>query len=118
MAMIVADTDVLLDYLTSRQPATSAIKAMLEEGTLCTTAVNQVELLTGARTAHAQSAIARLLAETRVLALDQDAADRAANVARGLAARGEPIGLGDCLIAGIALHHGGAIFTRNRKHFE
>lgn len=30
---------------------------------------------------------------------------------------GEPIGMGDSLIAGIVLAHGETLMTRNRRHF-
>jgi predicted nucleic acid-binding protein len=53
---------------------------------------------------------ADLLAATRSL--------RAAQVRRTLEARGESIGMGDCLIAGIVLQHGAMLATRNRRHFE
>jgi predicted nucleic acid-binding protein len=39
-------------------------------------------------------------------------------VRRELEARGEPIGMGDSLIAGIVLLHGGTLLTGNRRHFE
>jgi len=50
--------------------------------------------------------------------LDRDAAEQAASVRRSLERGGQPIGMGDSLIAGIALAHGLPLFTRNRKHFD
>jgi predicted nucleic acid-binding protein len=53
-----------------------------------------------------------------VLPLDRAAAEKAAEVRRKLDHTGQPIGMGDSLIAGIALTHNLPLLTRNRKHFE
>ena len=86
-------------------------------GRLGTTAVSRAELLRGVRTARQVRATAELLAAVVTLPLDEDGADRAAEVARGLDRAGQTIGMADALIAGIVLAHGGALLTRNRDHF-
>ena len=116
--MIVADTDVLVDFLRDREPAARLIAFELEHGDLKTTAVNRFELLAGARNPSHKEAVLQLLAAVPVLPLDAVAADRAAVLHRGLEERGETIGMADSLIAGIVLQHGGALLTRNRRHFE
>lgn len=78
--MTIADTDVLIDYLTGRGGAAILVAAELRRGTLQTTVVTRFELLGGAR--------------------------------------GDAIGMGDSLIAGIVLQNGGTLMTRNRRHFE
>src|SRR5215470_17145605 len=118
MAMTVADTDVLIDFLFGRGQLASLVATELEWGTLLTTAVNRFELLAGARRPKQLKSLLDLLEAIPVLELDAPAADRAAEVQRVLEARGEAIGMGDCLIAGIVLCHGGTLLTRNRKHFE
>ncbi len=85
---IVADTDVLIDYLAGQEPAASRIALELEHGQLKTTAVNRFELLAGARTARQRSAVLELLDAVPSLPLDAQAADRAAAVRRDLEARG------------------------------
>jgi tRNA(fMet)-specific endonuclease VapC len=116
--MIVADTDVLIDYLANRPPAAGRIVLEIQTGGLCTTAVTRFELLAGARTERQSRMVHSLLDVLRTLPLDQDAADRAAEVRRDLERRGEPIGMADSLIAGIVLARGGLLLTRNRTHFE
>ena len=91
--------------------------APLAAGRLGTTAVSRAELLRGVRTARQVRATAELLAAVVTLPLDEDGADRAAEVARGLDRAGQTIGMADALIAGIVLAHGGALLTRNRDHF-
>jgi tRNA(fMet)-specific endonuclease VapC len=113
----VADTDVLIDYLAGHAEVAGIVAAELELGTLRTTVVNRFELLAGARTPRQQEAVRQLLAAVPALSLDPPAADRAAELRRRLEMRGEPIGMGDSLIAGIALEHGETLMTRNRRHF-
>jgi tRNA(fMet)-specific endonuclease VapC len=114
--MTIADTDVLIDYLTGRGDA--LVVAELEQGTLQTTVVTRFELLAGARTPRQQEILGQLLDAVPALSLDAAAADRSAQVRRALELRGEPIGMADSLIAGIVLQHGGTLMTRNRRHFE
>jgi tRNA(fMet)-specific endonuclease VapC len=116
--MTVADTDVLIDFLAGVNPGAARVAAELERGSLHTTAINRFELLAGARTARQQASIRQLLAVIPTLPVDEAAADRAADVKRALERGGKPIGLADCLIAGITLAHGALLLTRNRRHFE
>ncbi len=50
--------------------------------------------------------------------LDSEAADRAAEVRRGLEKGGVPVGMADSLIAGIVMVRGGTLCTRNDRHFS
>jgi predicted nucleic acid-binding protein len=116
--MTVADTDVLIDFLVGAEPAAARVAAELQRGTLCTTAISRFELLAGARSPRREAAIRELLAAVTTLPLDEEAADRAAEVRRLLERAGEPIGMADSLIAGITLARGAILLTRNRRHFE
>lgn len=116
--MIVADTDVLIDFLAGRNPAANRIAAELERGNLVTTVITRFELLSGARSPNQERLIGQLLDALPSLLLDRQAADRAARVRRRLERRGSPIGMGDSLIAGIVLAYRSSLLTRNRRHFE
>jgi tRNA(fMet)-specific endonuclease VapC len=115
---IIADTDVLIDFLAGHEPPASRIALELERGGLKTTVVTRFELLAGATSARLIGNIRDLLDAVPALPLDSRAADRAAEVRRALEKRGTPIGMGDSLIAGIVLAAGGILLTRNVKHFE
>jgi len=52
--MIVADTDVLIDFLGGHDPAAARIAVELERGDLRTTAITRFELLSGAKTSEQQ----------------------------------------------------------------
>ena len=116
--MILADTDVLIDYLAGVQPVKDQIAGYAGAEWLQTTAVTCFELLSGAGENKRGDAVRRMLGTLAELPLDRAAAERAAEVRRKLDRTGQPIGMGDSLIAGIALTHNLPLLTRNRKHFE
>jgi tRNA(fMet)-specific endonuclease VapC len=116
--MIVADTDVLIDYLAGAEPAAARVALELEHTQLHTTAVTRAELLRGARSRRQLEAVTTLLDAIPTLPLDARAADCAARIARTLDAAGTAIGMADALIAGIVVSHGGVLLTRNRRHFS
>lgn len=115
--MIVADTDVLVDYLRGRNPMAARIEVELQSRGFCTTAVTAFELWTGARSRRQASAVNLLLEAMTILPLDAEAARRGAEARNELCARGEDIGMADCLIAGICLRERGTLLTGNRRHF-
>ena len=116
--MIIADTDVLIDYLEGRRPGAEAVSQALRRDLLQTTTINYFELLAGARRRRQQGSVRALLESIQVLPLDVDAARKAAEVRQQLERSGIGIGMGDSLIAGIALARGATLLTRNQRHFE
>jgi tRNA(fMet)-specific endonuclease VapC len=116
--MIVADTDVLIDYLGGRGGAAERVAFELEHGNLYTTAVNRFDLESGARSEREGAAVEALLGALRVLPFDASSAFHAAAVRRELEAKGEGIGMANYLIAGTCMAHSGVLLTRNRRHFE
>jgi tRNA(fMet)-specific endonuclease VapC len=116
--MIVADSDVLIDFLAGHGPAADRVASELDAGQLATTAVSCFELLAGARTPRQERAVRLLIDSLDALPVDRAAADRAAAVRRSLEKRGAPLPMADCLIAGIVLQRGLRLLTRNVRHFE
>lgn len=115
--MILADTDVLIDHIAGVEPATTLVSAYAEADRLRTTAINCFELLSGAKGKRGDK-VRQLLSAIPVLPLNRNAAELAAEIVRELQGLGLGIGMGDSLIAGIAIAHEIPLFTRNRKHFE
>ena len=118
MAMTVADTDVLIDFLAGREPAFFQVGKEITFGRLLTTSVTRFELMSGVRTAKQRHEIETLLGCVPTLPLDADEADRAANVRRQLEVQGQGIGFADSMISGIVLERGATLMTRNLRHFE
>jgi tRNA(fMet)-specific endonuclease VapC len=117
LALILADTDVLIDYLSGVSPVREQLSRYIASDRLWTTAISCFELLSGAAEGRRGDAIRRLVDSLSVLSLDRDAAQRAAEVRRHLDEQGQSIGVANSLIAGIALVHDLPIFSRNQKHF-
>jgi tRNA(fMet)-specific endonuclease VapC len=117
VAVIVADTDVLIDALHGKDAGAQVDRA-LRTGALATTAVTAFELESGARSEQARAAVRLLLDAVPILALDEESAARAAAVRRALEGRGLGIGMADYLIAGICLARDAALLTRNTTHME
>jgi tRNA(fMet)-specific endonuclease VapC len=116
--MIVVDSDVLIDALRGREPARSRVAEGLGQGSLATTAVNAFELRSGARSAQQEAKIEDLLGPLALRPFDDGAARAAATARRELERRGETIGMGDYLIAGVCLSRSLPLLTRNRDHFD
>jgi len=116
--VILADTDVLIDYLAAVQPVKDQIARYADAEQLQTTAITCFELLSGSGDGKRGRAVILLLSSLSVLPLDRTSAERAADVRRKLDQRGQTIGMGDSLIAGMALAHDLPLLTRNRSHFE
>ncbi|MGO8817658.1 MAG: type II toxin-antitoxin system VapC family toxin [Terriglobia bacterium] len=116
--MIVADTNVLIDYLEGRSPGAEAVSLALRQDQLQTTTLSCFELLVGIRSNRQLEKVLALLDSIPILLLDFDAARKAAELHRQLERSGITIGMGDSLIAGIVLARGGTLLTRNRRHFE
>lgn len=117
--MIVADTDVLIDFAAGREPVAGVVAEAIRGRRLATTAITRFELrlgMTGSN--HRTRRLEDILGVLPVFALDAEAADRAAAIRRHLQARGDDIGMADSLIAGVVLRHGGELMTRNRRHYE
>lgn len=117
MEMILADTDALIDFLKGKGLA-AQVRTELERGRLCTSSINVFELFSGAHTKGQQDKVQSLLAPMTILSLTEEAARCAAEIRRTLDRKGVGIGMGDSLIAGIAIHFNAKLLTRNLKHFE
>lgn len=116
--MMIADSDVLIDFLRGRSPWAGRIRIEIETGHLATTAINSFELLSGAKTPADKDKVSRLLDALTVLAVSPEASELAAETRLSLEKDGQGIGMADYLIAGVCLANGGVLLTRNLDHFE
>ncbi|MBE7437413.1 MAG: type II toxin-antitoxin system VapC family toxin [Spirochaetales bacterium] len=116
MALIVADTDVIIDFLRGSELA-DRVEMELRTGRLATTVISVFELQVGIRNGREERAVRDVLVALTVLPLDADRAGRAAGIVQELRRLGKTIGMADALIAGICLAHEGILLTRNTKDF-
>ncbi|MGH3855785.1 MAG: type II toxin-antitoxin system VapC family toxin [Pseudonocardiaceae bacterium] len=115
--LVVADTDLVIDFLRGRGPGARLTRQLLVERRLRLTSVTGFELRVGSDFLDRRDQILRLF-RSRTLALDLVSALKAGEIAASLQKAGSPIGLADCLQAGVCVRHGLPLATRNRKHFD
>jgi tRNA(fMet)-specific endonuclease VapC len=115
--LVVADTNLLVDFLRGSDPGAGWVRGRLRDGTLRVTAVSAFELRLGADFLARQRGIDALLVH-RTLPLDLLGAYRAGEVLSGLRRRGTPIGVNDALVAGICLRFDLPLATRNVREFR
>jgi len=116
--VILADTDILIDYLNGRPPVADRVAELIAAESLQTSSVNCFELLSGARPGKRGDRARDLVENIPVLSLDLAAAKKAAEIRQSSEAHGDAIGMADSLIAGIAVANDLPLMTRNRRHFE
>jgi predicted nucleic acid-binding protein len=78
--MMIADSDLLIDFLRGRNPGHDRIRVELGTGGLATTSVNAFELASGARASKEQAKVTILLEALTILPVDARAVDIAAGV--------------------------------------
>ena len=119
---VVVDTDLVIDFLRGKGAGSVLIPQLLAHGSFALSAVTAFELRVGADFIARGETIAPLLRRPPIafdvasaLAGGQVAAEL---TAAELTAAGLPIGMADCMQAGICLRYDLPLATRNRKHFE
>jgi predicted nucleic acid-binding protein len=118
LALILADSDVLIDYLNGVQPIVRQVQEFIGSDGLHTSAINCFELLSGAAETERGKRTRALVESLPILPVDREAAAIAASIRRNLAQIGRSIGMADSLIAGVAQSNNIPLFTRNHKHFS
>ena len=120
--MVCLDTDILVSLLRGDTQATAYIRRLESRGEAAyTTPVNAHELFLGGWRSERREAnlreIASLLGDLSILDFDLEASFYTGRIASKLLSEGHPIGVGDTLVAGIAVRHGQPLATRNTRHF-
>ena len=116
--MIIADSDVLIDFLRGRGEGARRVAIELETRSFGTTAITAFEIRSGARTARQKKSVETLLEAMTILPFGPEEARIAAEIRQEVERQGQPIGMADYMIAAICIAAGGVLLTRNRKHFE
>jgi tRNA(fMet)-specific endonuclease VapC len=120
--MIVLDTDVIGDLMRPRPtPTLVARLGGVPSSEQATTAVTVGELAYGAHLVDRPDLFERamgLLAGTRVLAFDADAAQRYGRIRSELERQGKRLDDPDLRIAATVLAHDATLITGNTRHFQ
>jgi tRNA(fMet)-specific endonuclease VapC len=116
--MIIADSDILIDFLRGRGEGARRVAIELETRSFGTTAITAFEIRSGARTARQRKSVDTLLEAMTILSFGPEEARIAAEIRLQVESQGQPIGMADCMIAAVCIATDGVLLTRNRKHFE
>lgn len=102
--MMVVDTSVWIDFFRGREPAASALLALLDRDEVALPAPVRIELLGGVRKGE-QAKLSRLLSALPVLAPSQEVWGKIETWVVAATASGHRFGVGDLLIGAIASEH-------------
>jgi predicted nucleic acid-binding protein len=118
MAVIIADSDVLIDFLRGHGEGARRVALELETRSFATTAITAFEIQSGAHSTRQRKAVDMLLEAVTILPFGPKEAQIGADIHRELESQGQPIGMADSMIAAVCIANQGVLLTRNRKHFE
>jgi tRNA(fMet)-specific endonuclease VapC len=116
--VIIADTDVLIEFLRGRGDGAKRVALELGTRSFGTSAITAFELRSGGRAPRQREAIDTLLDAMTIHAFGSEEAQLAAGIRLQLEAQGQTIGMADYMIAAVCLANDAVLLTRNRKHFE
>lgn len=113
---LLADTDLVIDFLRGRGAGAELLPAWLEARRLRLSVVTLFELRCGKDWSRRDLAIEALFLDGPIV-IDRKAALHAGVIEARLRAAGAPIGVADTLQAGICLSMGLPLATRNHEYF-
>ena len=115
---MIADTDVVIDFFSGKEPFASTIVDLIQGDNLALTSVTVFELYAGITGKKRLMQIDDLFSIIPVLPLERKEAETAAKIYNDLKKAGKLIGNQDILIAGTCLTHNLPLLTRNIEHFS
>ncbi len=116
--IVIADTDVIIDFFSGTEPSASAIEQLILQDSLALTSITVFELYAGITGKKRKKQIDDLTLILPVFPFEEKHAETAAEIYNELKKTGNLIGNQDILIAGICVAHDIPIITRNTNHFS
>lgn len=116
--IIIADTDVVIDFFSGVEPVASTIVGLIQADRLALSSVSVFELYAGITGKRRLKQIDDLVSIMPVFPLGKKDAEAAAKVYNDLKQVGKLIGNQDILIAGICINRDISLMTRNTEHFS
>jgi predicted nucleic acid-binding protein len=115
--IVLLDTNVIIDALNQRNQRHRHLYQLMDQNhVLASCAVTVAEVYAGMRP-HESRATTAFLAGLEFFDTTQSVARRAGLLKSSWRKKGQTLDLPDALIAAVALEHGLALATDNRKHF-
>lgn len=117
-ALVIADTDVVIDFFSGIEPVASTVTDLILEDALSLTSITVFELYTGITGKKRLKQIDDLISILPVFSLKKNEAQTVARIYNDLKKIGKLIGNQDILIAAICITHDLHLLTRNTEHFS
>ena len=118
MEGILIDTDVVIEYLRTKDKSKTLLIELLEKYDVFLTPITEFELFLGAKTARHKNDLVMLFNEIEVMPFSLGCGEVAANIWKDLRDKHQHLEIRDIFIASIAIHNNAWLCTFNKKHFK
>lgn len=118
MEDILIDTDIVIDYLRSRNKSSTSLVQMFDQYTLLLSSITEFELFLGARTEQHVEDLRMLFDEIEVLPFDFGCGRIASDIWKDIQDQHQHAEIKDIFIASIAIRNNIRLCTFNKKHFN
>ena len=115
--LIVADTDVIIDFFTGTRPTSDMVSDIIREKRLGLTSITVYELYAGVSGRQRLKQIENLVTSLPIFSFGATEAAVAGEIYTGLKAQGRLIGHQDIIISGICITHRLPLFTNNMPNY-
>lgn len=117
MALIVVDTDILIDVARGDNTALGCLQRIKQQFQLAASAVTQMELIVGCRNKVELNEFEKFLHHFQILKLTEQITDRAVDLL-GQYRLSHGLLIADALIAATALEYDEAFITKNQRDYR
>jgi len=118
MEDILIDTDVVIEYLRSKEKSSTELIKLLHKHDALLSSISEFELYLGAKTDRHQSDLEMIFSEVEVIPFDFGCGRIAADIWKDLELAHQHLEIKDVFIASIAIYNKVWLGTFNEKHFK
>ena len=118
MEDILIDTDVVIEYLRSKEKSSTELIKLLQKHDLLLSSISEFELYLGAKTKRHQKDLEMIFDEVSVIPFDFGCGRIAANIWKGRELNHQHHEIKAVFIASIAIYNDVWLRTFNEKHFK
>lgn len=118
MENILIDTDIVIEYLRSKDKSSTVLIKLVQDHDLFLSSISEFELYLGANTARHQTDLEMIFTSVTVIPFDFGCGKIAADIWKDIRSRHQHLDIKDIFIASIAIHNRVWLHTFNKKHFQ
>ena len=118
MEDILLDTDVIIEYLRTKDKSKTLLIDLLKKYNLFLSPITEFELFIGAKTIQHKKDIEMIFNEVQIIPFDFGCGEIAARIWNNLKEKHQSCEIRDIFMASIAIHKNIMLCTFNKKHFK